>query len=100
MIRSSLIISLILLATSSYAQSSTSREGTTSDGRIVILKSDGTWEYKKITPQPSPTPGTDLVKQSIEANSLPPNFTGHDVNTLFAQLRDLRKRLDKSEFSY
>ena len=29
---------------------------------------------------------------------MPPNFSGHDVGTLFTQLRDLKKRLVKSEF--
>jgi hypothetical protein len=44
---------LVLMAASAYGQSSI--EVKTNDGRIVILKPDGTWEYKKDTPQPSPT---------------------------------------------
>lgn len=91
-----LSILLILIATHTYAQSSI--EAKTTEGRIVILKSDGTWEYKKDTPHPSPNPVTNIVKQNLEADSLPPNFTGHHLETLFNQLRDLIKRLEKSEF--
>lgn len=93
-----LILSLILLATSTHAQSSTSLEATTSDGRIVILKADGTWEFKKIAPQPSPTPATNLVKAGSEANALPTNFAGPNLEELFLQLLKLARRLDKSEF--
>lgn len=98
MIRFLLLISLILSAANIYAQRPTSFEATTSDGRTFILWSDGTWEYKKSAPQPSPTPTTNSVQQDIGTNSLPPNFAGHDVKKLYAQLLDLRKRLDKSEF--
>lgn len=71
---------------------------TTKDGRTVILKSDGTWQFEPTTPPPSLTPTNNLVKQSVEANSLPPNFTGHDTKVLFEKLVDLKKRLKKSEF--
>lgn len=75
---------------------------TTKDGRTVILKSDGTWQFEPTTPRPSPTPANSLVKQSVEqsveTNSLPANFTGHDTKMLFDKLVDLRKQLEKSEF--
>lgn len=93
-----LSILLIFLATSNYAQISSSIEVTTKDGQIVILKPNGTWEFKKVVPQPLPIPVTSSVKQNIGIASLPPNFSGHNVETLFTQLLDLKKRLVKSEF--
>lgn len=91
-----LCILLVLVGTQAYAQSSI--EVKTNDGRIVILKPDGTWEYKKDAPQPSPNPATNPVKPNIGADSLPPNFAGQDAKTLFTQLSDLKRRLMKSEF--
>ena len=91
-----LSILLVVAATKAYAQSSI--EARTNDGRIVILKPDGTWGYKKETPQPSPAPTANPIKQDGGADSLSPNFTGHDVKVLFAQLSELKKRLVKSEF--
>jgi hypothetical protein len=91
-----LSILLAVAATNAYAQSSI--EARTSDGRIVILKPDGTWEYKKEAQQPAPAPATNPVKQNSGTDSLPPNFTGHDVKALFTRLSELKKRLVKSEF--
>jgi hypothetical protein len=42
-----MIVLLVLMAATAYAQGSI--EGKTNDGRVVILKADGTWEYKKTT---------------------------------------------------
>lgn len=89
---------LLFLTVSTYPQISTSIEVTTKDGRAVILKPDGTWEFKKITPQPSPTPIVSSVKSSATTDSLPLNFSGQDAKTLYTQLLDLRKRLLKNEF--
>jgi hypothetical protein len=91
-----LSILLVFVVANAYGQSPT--EVKTNDGRVVILKPDGTWEYKKDTPQPSPSPASTPVKQSIGTDSLPPNFAGHDMETLSTQLHDLKKRLVKSEF--
>ena len=81
-------ILLMLVATSVYAQAPI--EIKTNDGRIVILKPDGTWEYKKDTPQPSPSPPTNPAKQNTGTDALPPNFIGHDVEMLFTQLSNLK----------
>jgi hypothetical protein len=89
-------ILLVLVATTASAQAPI--EVKTNDGRIVILKPDGTWEYKKDNPQPSPTPSVNPAKGNNGADSLPPNFTGHDAETLFTQLSGLKKRLVKNEF--
>ena len=89
---------LILIATSIYAQESTLIELSTKDGRIVILKPDGTWEFKKITSQPSPTSTLNKVNLSITIDSLPINFTGENIETLFSNLRTLEKTMVKSEF--
>src|SRR5688572_24174948 len=96
MARLLLSILLVLVGTNVYAQSPV--EVKTNDGRIVILKSDGTWEYKKDAPQPSPSPATNPVRSNIGTDSLPPDFAGHDAKTLFTQLSDLKRRLVKSEF--
>jgi hypothetical protein len=87
---------LILVATNSYAQSPI--EGATKDGRAVILKPDGTWEFKKAAPEPSATPAVAAVKASMPTDSLPVNFSGHETKILYHQLIDLKKRLVKSEF--
>lgn len=88
----------IFLATSTYTQISSPIEVVTKDGRTVILKPDGTWEFKKVVLQPSPTPATSLIKSSVPTDSLPSNFAGHDIKTLVTQLLDLKKRLVKNEF--
>ena len=60
-----LLLSALFLffATGSYSQSVTSIEAVTKDGRTAILKTDGTWEFKRGVPMPSP----------VEAN---PNSSG------------------------
>lgn len=93
-----LLALLIFLATSNYAQILSPIEVTTKDGKTVILKPNGTWEFKKVVPQPLPIPVTSSVKQNIGVSWLPPNFSGHNVETLFNQLFDLKERLVKSEF--
>jgi|GEM_PF-4135154 len=93
-----LTVLLVLSATGIHAQDSTSIELTTKDGRIVVLKPDGTWEFKKIAPQSSPTPAVNKVKSNVSTDSLPLNFTGQDIETLFSKLRNLEVRLTKGEF--
>lgn len=87
---------LVLLATSTYAQGPI--EVTTKDGRTVTLKPDGTWEFKKVAPEPAATPAEGSVKSTVPVDSLPSNFAGHDTKILYSQLLDLRHRLLKSEF--
>jgi hypothetical protein len=65
------------------------------DERTVILKPDGTWEYKKEAPVPAPTA---TPTSGTTPETLSPNFSGDEVTTLLHQLVDLRKRLVKSEF--
>ncbi|MFM9905088.1 MAG: hypothetical protein ACKVQJ_11015 [Pyrinomonadaceae bacterium] len=92
-----LLCSLFLpLTFSTFAQIPSPIESTTKDGRTVILKPDGTWEFKKAVPQPSPTPIPDEVKQ--KSISFAPGFTGDDLSTLFNRLIDMKKRFTKSEF--
>ena len=91
-----LITLFLVMAVNTYPQ--TPIEVKTTDGRIVILKPDGTWEFKKYSPQPSPSSVASADKPNIQADSLTPNFTGDDYKTLIKQLRDLKKRLVKSEF--
>lgn len=87
---------LVLVAISTHAQSPI--EVVTRDGRIVILKLDGTWEFKKPTTEPSATPNPPAVKSNEITSSLSLNFSGHDTDILYSQLIDLKKRLLKSEF--
>lgn len=94
MIRLTASLLLLLIATITVAQNPASSEVKTADGRTVVLKGDGTWEYKKDTPPPSPAPGLP----NTETSALSPNFSGHDAGTLLIQLVGLRKRLIKSEF--
>lgn len=89
---------LIFLATSTFAQISSQIEVTTKDGRTVILKPDGTWEFKKVVPQPSPTPVANSSKPIEATNSLPVNFAGQDASNLLVKLLDLKVRLTKNEF--
>lgn len=91
-----LSILLILAATNAFAQSPV--EVKTSDGRTVILKPDGTWEYKKDNPQPSTTPTANAAKPNSGTESFPPNFAGHDLKVLFNRLNDLKKGQVKGEF--
>lgn len=43
-------ITILILSASAYAQKSETIEATTKDGRAVILKADGTWEFVKKEP--------------------------------------------------
>src|SRR5437667_2943861 len=85
---------LILVASCTYAQSPI--EVTTKDGRTVILKPDGTWEFKKAAPKPSATPAAPSAKSNVPMGSLPPIFSGDHF--LWARIIDFKKRLLKSEF--
>ena len=89
---------LIFLAISTFAQITSPIEITTKDGRTVILKPDGTWEFKKVVPQPSPTPVINSSKTIETSDSLPVNFAGQGIDSLHAKLFDLKTRLTKSEF--
>lgn len=51
------------MVVSSYTQSTSPIEAATKDGRVVILKTDGTWVFKKVVTQPLPTPVVSSVKQ-------------------------------------
>lgn len=93
-----LLTSILLVLMTATADAQAPIEVKTNDGRIVILKPDGTWEYKKDNPQPSPTPVVTPAKGNNGADSVPPNFAGHDAETLFTQLSGLKKRLLKGEF--
>lgn len=88
-------LALILLTAPAIAQR-TPVEVKAPDGRTVILKPDGTWEFKKDAPPPSPK--TTTSTNSATPETLSPNFSGDDTTTLLRQLADLRKRLMKSEF--
>ncbi len=97
MARSQLALFLILLAVPAVGQRPAAPvEVRAPDGRTVILKPDGTWEYKTEAPAPAPKTATPI--NPVTPETLPPNFTGDDVTTLVHQLVDLRKRLVKSEF--
>ena len=89
---------LIFLATSTFAQVTNPVEVIVKDGRTVILKPDGTWEFKKISPQSSTSPISTTDKPDQSSNTLPTNFKGHNAKLIFTQLLDLNKRLVKSEF--
>jgi tetratricopeptide (TPR) repeat protein len=95
--RLQLVLFLILLAVPGFGQQPTAPvEVRSPDGRIVILKPDGTWEYKKEAPAPAPK--TAIPTNPATPETLSPNFSGDEVTTLLHQLVDLRKRLVKSEF--
>lgn len=98
MIRLPLILFVILAPTSIFAQTPTPVEAKTSDGRTVILKTDGTWEFKKVAPQPSSSAAATSGKPVATMDSLPPNFGGNDARVVYMQLLELKKRLVKSEF--
>jgi hypothetical protein len=89
-------VMIVLLAIFASASAQTPVEVKTNDGRIVILKPDGTWEYKRDTAQPSPSPAQAAA--SANKDSFPPNFTGQDVKLLSSKLSDLKTRLTKNEF--
>lgn len=93
-----LCLLLLFLTVSAYAQTSTSIEVITKDGRTVILKPDGTWEFEKVAAEPSPNATVGQAKPNMPTDSLPLNFVGHDAKTLYTQLLDLKKRLVKNEF--
>ena len=88
---------IILLALVISASAQTPVEIKTNDGRIVILKPDGTWEYKKDATQPSSPPSASAAAPTNK-DSFPPNFAGHDVKVLSSQLSALKTRLTKNEF--
>src|ERR1043165_4338436 len=90
-----LVLCLFLVPLSVRAQTQAPLELRTPDGRTVILKADGTWEYKKDS---LPTPTSRPVNSNTSTGTLSPNYSGHDPKTLLVQLIDLRKRLVKSEF--
>jgi hypothetical protein len=91
------LLALIILAAPAMAQRPTAPvEVRGPDGRTVILKPDGTWEYKKEAPAIAPEPTKPTSPATAE--TLPPTFTGDDPRSLLRQLVDLRKRLVKSEF--
>ncbi len=95
-IRLLIFLSLVLPATPAMGQHPTEPiELRTPEGRTVILKLDGTWEYKK---EPEPTSKAVAPTTNSTPAALSPNFSGDDVTTLLHQLVDLRKRLVKSEF--
>lgn len=93
-----LCLSIVLSAAGARGQQKAPAEAMTGDGRVVILKPDGTWEYKKETPHPPPGRAAESAAPGAGADTLPAGFAGHDVETLFNQLGDLKKRLTKSEF--
>ena len=96
-IRLLVFVSLVFLAIPAMGQRPTQPiELKTPDGRTVLLKPDGTWEYKNETPAPRPTPLVTTPASSPE--TLSPNFSGDDRTTLLHQLVELKKRLVKSEF--
>lgn len=96
MTRLLILLTLTLLAGPAIAQRPTAPvEVRGPDGRTVILKPDGTWEYKKEAPVPAPTA---TPTSGTTPETLSPNFSGDEVTTLLHQLVDLRKRLVKSEF--
>lgn len=90
-----LVLCLFLVPLDVLAQTQPPLELRTPDGRTVILKADGTWEYKKDS---LPTPTSQPVNANTSTGTLTPNYSGHDSKTLLVQLIDLRKRLVKSEF--
>jgi hypothetical protein len=94
MVRILLPLLLILAAIPAVGQRPTAAvEVKSPDGRTIILKPDGTWEYKKAPPSPTPSAVPNAASETLS-----PNFSGDDVRTLLSQLVDLRKRLVKSEF--
>lgn len=74
------------------AQTKPAQIATTADGRKVILKSDGTWEYQPAA-QTSPTNkesvnNFDTKPFDLKQEKLPPNYRGHDAELLFSNLYD------------
>jgi tetratricopeptide (TPR) repeat protein len=90
-----LVLCLFLVPVSVLAQTQAPLELRTPDGRTVVLKADGTWEYKK---ELVPTPTSRPVNSNTSLGTLSPNYSGHDPKTLLVQLTDLKRRLVKSEF--
>lgn len=89
-------ITIILLATVASSSAQTPVEIKTNDGRVVILKPDGTWEYKKDASPPNPS--TTSAATSVNKDSFPTNFTGHNVGFICTRLIDLKTSLQKNEF--
>ena len=69
---------LFLVSTTALSQTPGSFEHKTPDGRTVVMKADGTWEYKKETPRPSAK--RDVPNTATD--DLTPNFSGNDPRTL------------------
>ncbi len=90
-----LVLCLFLVPVSVLAQTQAPLELRTPDGRTVVLKADGTWEYKK---ELVPTPTSRPVNSNTSLGTLSPNYSGHDPKTLLVLLTDLKRRLVKSEF--
>jgi hypothetical protein len=89
---------LLAFTAPTYAQISTPIELITKDGVIVILRPDGTWDFKKSAPQSAPIPAANLGKSEVSTDSLPPNFIGIDPKTLHTRLINLKENLVKNEF--
>ncbi len=89
---------LVFATTTINAQTQETIELKTQDGRIIILKPNGTWELKKTDPQPSSTSTNSTKKATELANSLPTDFKGEDPNFIFDQLLELKGKLIKNEF--
>lgn len=50
-------------------------EATTSDGKTVVLKDDGTWSYKKMQEDPAPLSNIDCEYERKEVN----DFSGEEI---------------------
>ncbi len=93
-----LSVLLTVLAINTYAQITSPIEVITKDGRTVILKPDGTWEFKKVEPQPSPNPIANSSKSGVATDSLPWDSSIYEVETIYNKLEEYKRPLYKDEF--
>ncbi|MDT7688230.1 MAG: hypothetical protein QOE46_989 [Acidobacteriota bacterium] len=61
------------------AQSNTTQTAVTRDGRTVILKSDGTWEYAKEADDPKTSYSTPDERTILEVSTDPISFVGKPI---------------------
>ncbi|HYX28142.1 MAG TPA: hypothetical protein VE863_06220 [Pyrinomonadaceae bacterium] len=94
-----LLLIFILTFTAATACGQGVIELKTTDGRTVLLKPDGTWEYKKDASEQSTVASRNPPASGDKTtSSLSPNFSGTDPKALFDRLTDLKQRLTKDEF--